>query len=569
MPSSSDWQNTPGGAGVQEHPPGPHLETPLAKRIAKQAEEDLRGGASPESVRETIRDQGKALETDDLGKVMAVVRRWEKAQKVARKAETQQAKPSTPNIERQERAKPTTAAEPDPEIQIKAARAEPSSEPSAKEYLLPNEAAAIGILHRRVHGEEKMGDKRAVRMIANNPAIDRDRIEFVQHVARRAFELSRQRDLAGFLNQYPSRPPIETPPVRALLGKTFALKKWAVPDIVCEGINLLVGPPKRGKSRLALDIAIAAAAGGKAMGRIPVEQGDVLYISLEDSEERLQQRILRMGREEGEDATPEEIAAAESGDSFQDRMFYEIEWPRLDDGGLEELAKWIEKHPLARLIVIDTWQKVRPRMKTGSAYADDYDAVTPIHRLARERRLAVILVHHSRKGAANDDDVEAVLGTHGLAGSADAILRLKDAMEGEADAVLGIQGRDIERQELALRDDTVNLGWTLMGDAADYALADTRSYILDAVRRHRKVMPVDVFRTVNAARKRDGDDKPLARSTIRRLMNDMAQPERGILIRNRDGSYSVASRPRLSSLNPPEQGEQIEHGEQGEQERLI
>ena len=67
-----------------------------------------------------------------------------------------------------------------------------------------------------------------------------------------------------------------------LANHTFAAMCWAVVGIIAEGLTLLVGPPKLGKSWFALNIAVAIAAGGKALGRIGVEGGDVLYLALED-----------------------------------------------------------------------------------------------------------------------------------------------------------------------------------------------------------------------------------------------------------------------------------------------
>ena len=55
--------------------------------------------------------------------------------------------------------------------------------------------------------------------------------------------------------------------------------RWAVPGILPEGLSLLAGKPKLGKSWLALGLAVAKASGGVALGKIPVEQGEVLYLA--------------------------------------------------------------------------------------------------------------------------------------------------------------------------------------------------------------------------------------------------------------------------------------------------
>ena len=73
-----------------------------------------------------------------------------------------------------------------------------------------------------------------------------------------------------------------------LMATEFPAPKWAVPGIISEGVNLLAGPPKVGKSWLSLGLALSVAAGGQAMDSVPVESGPVLYLALEDTPRRLQ-----------------------------------------------------------------------------------------------------------------------------------------------------------------------------------------------------------------------------------------------------------------------------------------
>src|SRR5215207_4661953 len=72
-----------------------------------------------------------------------------------------------------------------------------------------------------------------------------------------------------------------------------------VQDLLYEGVTLLAGKVKMGKSWMMLDLALAVATGGEALGRIPVQQGEVLYLALEDNRRRLQGRIRKLlaGRE--------------------------------------------------------------------------------------------------------------------------------------------------------------------------------------------------------------------------------------------------------------------------------
>src|SRR6266478_8939099 len=77
----------------------------------------------------------------------------------------------------------------------------------------------------------------------------------------------------------------------SLIQESFKPMQWAVRDFLPAGCVLFAGRPKLGKSWFAYQIAIAIASGGMALGHIPVKQGDVLYLALEDGRQRLQWRL--------------------------------------------------------------------------------------------------------------------------------------------------------------------------------------------------------------------------------------------------------------------------------------
>jgi Fe2+ or Zn2+ uptake regulation protein len=251
-----------------------------------------------------------------------------------------------------------------------------------------------------------------------------------------------------------------------LLRQTFTPPKEIVPGLLSEGLTAFVGKPKVGKSRCLLAIAVAVATGGKALGVIPVDAGDVLYISLEDHERRLQKRISGLlGRE-----------------PCPDTLEYEREWRRLDEGGLEDLELWIARHPRAKLIVVDTFKRVKSRKRrNGSAYDEDYEAMEGLQDLAnRHPGLAIVINHHENKMDAVDDWMDRASGSTGFTGGVDGAASMR-RQRGSVDAVLTITHRDIDSDEgqyqYALKSDQETGGWTLMGDAEKYQMSQQQQDI--------------------------------------------------------------------------------------------
>jgi hypothetical protein len=250
-----------------------------------------------------------------------------------------------------------------------------------------------------------------------------------------------------------------------LLARQLPLIQWTVPDILPEGLTILAGKPKLGKSWLALSVALAVASGGVALGTYPVMQGEVLYLALEDNERRLQSRAKQL---------------LASLSAVPDTIAFELRWPRLDQGGLMYVEEYLQTHPQVRLVVVDTWARVSPKAqhRQRSQYQDDYEALTPLKYLADTYRVSILAIHHLRK-MRGDDVLDEITGSIGLTGVVDGALILKRE-RGQHEATLFVTGRDIEQeQQFALKFDAQTALWTLMGNAEEVKRTKERQEILD------------------------------------------------------------------------------------------
>jgi hypothetical protein len=258
---------------------------------------------------------------------------------------------------------------------------------------------------------------------------------------------------------------IKTVTARELGNKDFPPRCWAVPDLITDGITILAGKPKAGKSWLALDIGVAVATAGMALGKIQVEQGEVLYLALEDSERRLKERL-------------EKIVG--SGEPFPEGLHIVTAtgFPPLYSGGLPALDAWLKDHPRVKLVIIDTLGRVKPaRGHNQDSYAHDTIVISALQKIANDHQLALILVHHTKKAGATDF-VDEVSGTFGLTGAADCVAVLARQGRGEMDGILKLTGRDIEEKELALKFDPNCGRWELLGEASAFSKSPERQNIL-------------------------------------------------------------------------------------------
>jgi RecA-family ATPase len=241
-----------------------------------------------------------------------------------------------------------------------------------------------------------------------------------------------------------------------------------IPVLIAEGLTLLAGRPKSGKTTFMMCLADAKARGGCALGCINVDQSDVLFLALEDNRRRLRKRRRMM-------LDGQQLAPAAG-------LTFYVEWPKLDQGGLDRLESMLKGNPKLKLVVIDTWKKVCPRRQPKEdAYELEVHWAGTLQKLAATYGVAIVIIHHTRKGPESEDFIDDVLGSTGLVGAADSIIRFK-RKRNTADAEVAITGRDVEEAEKALSGDQTTGIWTMIGDAAEIRKSKQREEVIDALK---------------------------------------------------------------------------------------
>jgi len=228
----------------------------------------------------------------------------------------------------------------------------------------------------------------------------------------------------GAAAQSPKR--LQAQSARRLVEKDLPAVRWIVRDLIPEGVTLLAGDAKIGKSWAALGIALAVATGTRVFGHFETVGSDVLYLALEDGDQRMQDRLDTLLRA---NEPPANLYIAYDCSPM----------PLL----VEELQGWKADNPQTGIVIVDVLARVR--QGTGgiqNAYLKDYKDLTPLQRFALDAHIGVVMVTHTNQRDMWADILHAVSGTTGVVGCADTILllrRARNAPHGQ----LHVTGRDI------------------------------------------------------------------------------------------------------------------------------
>lgn len=202
--------------------------------------------------------------------------------------------------------------------------------------------------------------------------------------------------------------------------------EYCVDGLISQGLFVLAGAPKVGKSWLALDMCLSIAKGEKVLGKETL-CGHAVYLSLEDSLIRLQNRLYELT------------------DEPSDNLNFAIMAESISNGLPEQIEYCRKRFDDLKIVFIDTLQMVRN--ESESSYSSDYKELSVLKSLADKLGIAIVLVHHTRK-CSDGDPFNMISGSTGLSGCVDGSMVLIESKRGSRKAKLYCVGRDIENQEI-------------------------------------------------------------------------------------------------------------------------
>lgn len=275
---------------------------------------------------------------------------------------------------------------------------------------------------------------------------------------------------------------------------TMPLKpiNFIIENLLSEGLHIMAGSPKVGKSWLALWLSVAVAKGEEVWGN-KVKEGTTLYLCFEDSQIRIQNRLF--------DIT----------DEATEKVNFCTENAMLGGELEERIVNFIKENPDTVLIIIDTLQMIRPTSKDHN-YANDYSDLRILKDLADKHGIAILLIHHLRKED-DKDPFNRISGTTGIQGVVDSSFILVEESRGSKVATLSCVGRDIDYREIKLERDE-DMIWQVVTDSfvnKDVLLDDIVLLLSDFMdeREYHKSTPTELAQLLSKNR-----DKPISPKTL-------------------------------------------------------
>ena len=213
-------------------------------------------------------------------------------------------------------------------------------------------------------------------------------------------------------------------PVGELWDEPGSQLEWLVDGLLPrDGVSLIVGPPKVGKSTLARTLcATVAQQAPDFLGRTVTHgSGGAFYAFLEGSQRSVRSAFKRMNAPNV--LVPRLHVPERLGDAMEDDNAAHVRRTAAKalEERLEVLRDAITKTE-AQLMVVDTLGRLAG-LDDLNDYGPVVKALGPVEALARETNCHIALVHHARKSG-GEHGAES-MGSAGILGSVDVMLSVK------------------------------------------------------------------------------------------------------------------------------------------------
>ena len=252
-----------------------------------------------------------------------------------------------------------------------------------------------------------------------------------------------------------------------------------VDNFLYEGLTIIAGMPKFGKSFMSLNMVLSVSSGASLFGSLRVNPCNVAYLALEDSANRVKDRA--------------DVICTALNIGMPDNLYLKNNnvLPMFS-GGLDQVEFFIQSQSLG-LLVIDTFAKfIMGRKRSGNVYDDDYMASQALHDLAFRHHMAIVAIHHTNKRQEVNHFLDNVSGSNGVIAAADAVMVIK---RNEVNLpILCVTGRDVVEGEYVAQFDADTFIWSIGGEMQDIRIGDDQKQVVDLLNKNPMGMTISAIK---------------------------------------------------------------------------
>lgn len=268
----------------------------------------------------------------------------------------------------------------------------------------------------------------------------------------------------------PLAPPWRSEPWSEFRDVAEEEPRWLVHGLLPEGALVFVAaPPKKGKTWLALGIALSIASGRPFLQEYAVDEPrDTLYVALEGSRSAIRARTGSLARGLGIDPDSDELERL--------RFLYR---PRPFDLAQPESAAWLQREQemtQASFVVVDV---LRAAARFRENVSEDFALVRDSFEPLLDRGCTVALLHHFGKLSVEQRDRspgERMAGTGAMYGALDVGLLITKSEAGARRLRVDVEARDFAAPDAI----GVAIVGTGSGEHGGFRYADTATFVVDA-----------------------------------------------------------------------------------------
>lgn len=231
-----------------------------------------------------------------------------------------------------------------------------------------------------------------------------------------------------------------------LMDKRISPLEFCIDTLLPQGLIILAGPPKVGKSWLVLDWCLSVSK-GETVWNFNTNQGTTLYLCLEDTYRRLQNRLYCIS------------------DDIPNNIFFATSSCSLSDGLEEQIEDFVSEHTDTKLVVIDTLQLIR-KPHNDISYSNDYTELSKLKHLADKLNISLLVIHHFKKERTSDF-LNNFSGSTAITGCADTLISISEKERGGTKAVMQCSGRDIEERKIEIEFSKDIHKWKMLSDSLE------------------------------------------------------------------------------------------------------